>query len=144
MLEITVTINCPDLVQAATLLGAALLSKVEQIPHDTDLNTLKPGTYVQDPAPAPAPTPEAQKPVTVTVPVSVSGSSHAVTVPVSAPAYTLPQIATAGAQLMSKDPSLQQPLLELLGSYGCKTVSELKPDQLGAFAADLRKMGAQI
>lgn len=131
MLEITVTINCPDLVQAATLLGAALLSKVEQIPHDTDLNTLKPGTYVQDPAPAPAPTPEAQKPVTVTVPVS-------------APAYTLPQIATAGAQLMSKDPSLQQPLLELLGSYGCKTVSELKPDQLGAFAADLRKMGAQI
>ena len=140
MLEITVTINCPDLVQAATLLGAALMSKAEPIPHDADLNALKPGTYVQEPAPAP----EVPKPVTVTVPVSVSGSSHAVTVPVSAPAYTLPQIATAGAQLMSKDPSLQQPLLELLGSYGCKTVSELKPDQLGAFAADLRKMGAQI
>ena len=134
MLEITVTINCPDLVQAATLLGAALMSKVEQIPHDADLNTLKPGTYVQEPAPAP----EAPKPVVV-MPTPV-----APTVPVSAPAYTLPQIATAGAQLMSKDPSLQQPLLELLGSYGCKTVSELKLDQLGAFAADLRKMGAQI
>lgn len=137
MLEITVTINCPDLVQAATLLGAALMSRVEQIPHDVDLNTLKPGTYVQDPAP------EAPKPAAV-MPAPVAPAPAAPTVPVSAPAYTLPQIATAGAQLMSKDPSLQQPLLELLGSYGCKTVSELKPDQLGAFAADLRKMGAQI
>lgn len=139
MLEITVTINCPDLVQAATLLGAALMSRVEQIPHDVNLNTLKPGTYVQEPAPAP----EAPKPAAV-MPTPVAPAPAAPTVPVSAPAYTLPQIATAGAQLMSKDPSLQQPLLELLGSYGCKTVSELKPDQLGAFAADLRKMGAQI
>jgi hypothetical protein len=37
-----------------------------------------------------------------------------------------------------------QQLLELLGRYGVQAVTQLKPEQYGAFATELRALGAQI
>ena len=53
-------------------------------------------------------------------------------------------VATAGAQLLSQQPAMQAQLVALLGKYGAQTVQDIPEAQLGAFAGDLRAMGAQI
>ena len=79
------------------------------------------------PVPAPAPAPAPAAPV-----VPVGG----------APTYTLDQIAKAGASLV--DAGKMEPLLALLGRYGVQAVTQLAPEQYGAFATELRALGAQI
>ena len=61
-----------------------------------------------------------------------------------APTYTLEQVSRAGAELISTDSGKLPQLRELLQKYGVPAVSELKPDQLGSFATELRALGAQI
>lgn len=93
-------------------------------------------------APSPSPTPVTNAPTagpTSTAP----GNNPAPAVPVTgAPAYTLDQISRAGASLV--DAGKMQQLLELLGRYGVQAVTQLKPEQYGAFATELRALGAQI
>lgn len=67
-----------------------------------------------------------------------------VAAPTAAPAFTVEQVAKAGAALLTSKPDLMGPLQELLTKYGVASVKELPADQLGAFAAELRKMGAKI
>ena len=61
-----------------------------------------------------------------------------------APTYTLEQVSRAGAELISADSGKLPQLRDLLQKYGVPAVSELKPDQLGSFATELRALGAQI
>ena len=91
------------------------------------------------------PTPESRK----TLPgrdwqtPAAPGNTSAPTVPVTgAPTYTLDQISRAGASLVAA--GKMQQLLELLGHYGVQAVTQLKPEQYGAFATELRGQGAQI
>lgn len=64
-------------------------------------------------------------------------------VPVAAaPAYTLDQIARAGAALV--DAGKREPLLALLAKYGVQAITQLPPAQYGAFATELRQMGGAI
>jgi hypothetical protein len=58
------------------------------------------------------------------------------------PQYTVDQIMQAGATLM--DAGKVQELMNLLHSFGVNAVMDLKPEQLGAFATEMRKLGAQI
>ncbi len=58
------------------------------------------------------------------------------------PAYTLDQISRAGVSLV--DAGKMQQLLELLGRYGVQAITQLQPEQYGAFATELRGLGAQI
>ena len=60
----------------------------------------------------------------------------------SAPQYTVDQIMNAGAALM--DAGKIEDLMNLLHSFGVQAVMELKPEQLGAFATEMRKLGAAI
>lgn len=60
----------------------------------------------------------------------------------AAPAYTHEQIMTAGAAVV--DAGKMQDLLALLTKYGVQAVTQLAAEQLGAFAADLRGLDAQI
>lgn len=93
-------------------------------------------------APSPSPTPVTNAPSAG--PTSAApGNTPAPAVPVTgAPAYTLDQISRAGASLV--DAGKMQQLLELLGRYGVQAVTQLKPEQYGAFATELRALGAQI
>jgi len=64
-------------------------------------------------------------------------------VPVApAPTYNRDQIMTAGAALI--DAGKINELMGLLNAFGVQAVTQLKQDQLGAFATELRKLGAQI
>lgn len=73
-------------------------------------------------------------------------SPTAVTPPVvptaAAPTYNRDQIMTAGAALI--DAGKIAELTGLLNAFGVQAVTQLKQEQLGAFATELRKLGAQI
>ena len=60
----------------------------------------------------------------------------------AAPTYTLDQLARAGATLAQSGKMEQA--LALLAKYGIQTVNQLKPEQYGAFATELRLLGAQV
>ena len=93
-----------------------------------------PGTVIPVAVSAPA----APAPVPVPVPVAPPPA-----VPVTAaPAYSRDQIMTAGATLI--DAGKMGALQTLLNTFGVQAVTQLKDDQLGAFATELRKLGAQI
>ena len=145
-LTMTIQIEAPDLVAALTQLAAAIH------PSAQTLNIPQP----QVPAPAapvpvavaaPAPVPVAPQPP-VTGPVvppapAVPAAPPAPAVPVAgAPAYTLDQLAKAGAALV--DAGKMESLMALLAKYGVQAVTQLPPAQYGAFATELRALGAQI
>lgn len=152
MMEMKIKIEVPDLAAAICKLAAAITPP--------DINTLTPdeprGIPAAAPvapvaAPAPAapvnPTPAPAAPVAPTAPVPTEQPAAPVAqapaaVPVTAPTYTLDQIARAGASLV--DAGKMEQLLALLARYGVAAVTQLQPDQFGVFATELRALGAQI
>lgn len=127
MLEITVTVQAPELAGAMLSLAAAMSGAA--LPTSAPARAQLPSAAPAKPAtPAPAPV---QPPVAPPV------------VPVAAaPAYTRDQIMTAGAALI--DAGKINELMGLLNAFGVQAVTQLKQEQLGSFATELRKLGAQI
>lgn len=60
------------------------------------------------------------------------------------PVPTLDEIAAAGARLLDADAGKMMPLLDLLKKHSVQAITQLKPEQLGPFAAELRELGAEI
>lgn len=166
MMEMKITVEAPDLAASILKLAEAIASGPDPallIPDEPLPVSAYPATPVAahvspapvNPTPGPAPTTAAPvaapspSPTPVTNaptagPTSAApGNTPAPAVPVTgAPAYTLDQISRAGASLV--DAGKMQQLLELLGRYGVQAVTQLKPEQYGAFATELRALGAQI
>lgn len=86
------------------------------------------------PLPAPEPVPVPVAPMPAPEPVA----------PVPAPAtnITLQQIARAGASLVDRGKKAE--VIGVLRRYGVQAVTQLKPEQFGQFAGELRALGAQI
>ena len=171
MMEMKITVEAPDLAASILKLAEAIASGPDPDILTPDV-PLPVASYPTAPAPAPAPAaPVSPAPVTPTqtpapttaapvvapspspTPVTnaptagptsaAPGNTPAPAVPVAgAPTYTLDQISRAGASLV--DAGKMQQLLELLGRYGVQAVTQLKPEQYGAFATELRALGAQI
>lgn len=91
-----------------------------------------PTAFNPAPAPVAAPAPTAAPPV----------APAPAAVPPAAPTYTLDALARAGATLAQS--GKMEAALALLARYGVQTVNQLKPEQYGAFATELRALGAQI
>lgn len=144
MMEMKIKIDVPELVAAVEKLAAAIDKTALNItvPNEGTLNFNMPaGNAPVAPAPvqtAPTPAPVAAPPVTP----MPTAAAPAPAVPVTAPTYTLDQIAKAGANLV--DAGKMEQLLALLTKYGVQAVTQLTPDQYGAFATELRALGAQI
>lgn len=100
------------------------------------------------PDPEPEKTPEAvAMPEVVPVPVQspqpqTAATPQVGTVPTEAVSYTQNDLALAASQLM--DAGKQPELLDLLQKFGVPSLVGLKTEQYGAFAAELRNMGAKI
>lgn len=151
MLEINITVGCPDLVRAATILATAIGSAKISEPAATST-----AAAVADPssvlsAGQVAPTNSVIANPTIGSPSTTSpGSCPSSTIPAGnvplaqAPSFTLEQVSKAGADLITAQPARMQELMGLLAQFGVQTVNALRPDQLGAFATALRGMGAQI
>lgn len=125
MMEMTIKIEAPDLVAAVEKLAAAIA------PHKATTALVPPVV----PAPVSTPVQTAQS-------VDNSSAEPIPVVPVSAPTYTMDQIAKAGACLV--DAGKMNDLLALLGKYSVQAVTQIKPEQYGAFVTELRALGAQI
>lgn len=163
MFEINVTVNATELAEAMNNLAAALKgAKAEPAtgkgskPNKADkpapvppADYMPPTDTAQAPAPAPAsapavtPTPAPAAPAAPAAPVTPAAPTAPAPVPVTpAPTYNRDQIMTAGAALI--DAGKINELMGLLNAFGVQAVTQLKQDQLGAFATELRKLGAQI
>ena len=101
-----------------------------------------------NPTPAPTPVNPAPAPVAaapVAGPqVTAPGNTPAAAPVAAAPTYTVEQIGKAGADLVSQDAAKMPGLLALLQKYGVQAITQLKPEQLGAFATELRGLGAKL
>lgn len=159
MMEMKIKIDVPELVAAVEKLAAAIDKTALNItvPNEGTLNFNMPAgnapaapvpvqtasvptpAPVAAPAPAPAPAPTPAAPPVTPMPTA---AAPAPAVPVTAPTYTLDQIAKAGANLV--DAGKMEQLLTLLTKYSVQAVTQLTPDQYGAFATELRALGAQI
>lgn len=154
MFEINVTVNAPELAEALNNLAAALkgakpepaaskAGKADKPAPVPPADYMPPADTAPAPAaPAPAVTP-APAPAPAPVQAPVTPAPAPAPVPVApAPTYSRDQIMTAGAALI--DAGKINELMGLLNSFGVQAVTQLKQDQLGAFATELRKLGAQI
>lgn len=152
MFEVKVTVEIPALDRlAGALMARAKETSTAQQPAPAPVAPAVPTTApVQQPAPA-APV------VQTAVPVQAPAAVHTAPVqaqpapiqppmpqvPVAAPtAYTIEQLMNAAAALAAG--GRRPDLLALLGKYGVQALTQLSPDQYGAFATDLRGLGAKI
>ena len=156
-MEITVTVNAPELAGAITKLalaieGAATFKNGEVvIPAGTTATVAGVEQAAPTPAPQPiAPAPQAvqetpQPPVPQTPAPQVATPAPQTAPTVSQPqqkALTLNDIATVGAGLV--DQGKMQQVIGLLGKYGVQAITQLQPTQFDAFAGELRALGATI
>ena len=145
MLEMIVKIEAPELAASINKLADAISGHAPA----ASMATVGPA-LVAAPVEAPAPVNPAHAPVGMTAPAqpvgptsAAPGNTAAPAVPVSsAPNYTLDQISRAGASLV--DAGKMQQLLQLLSRYGVQAITQIQPEQYGAFATELRALGAQI
>lgn len=160
-MEITVTVNAPELAGAITKLALAIegaslnknggvtipagttatVQSVEQVVQPTTVTPVAP----QQTAPAPQPQaqtiPMPQPTAPVPQPQAPTPAQQTTAQP-QQKALTLNDIATAGAGLV--DQGKMQQVIELLGKYGVQAITQLQPTQFDAFAGELRALGAAI
>ncbi len=138
MTEFNIKISAPELTTALAALADAIknaalfTSNVGDIPFP--LNPEPPATPNSQDILAPQPVPA--------VP-DIPATTVASAVPIaSAPTYSHGQLQIAGAALI--DAGKMSELVGLLNTFGVQAVTQLGQEQLGAFATELRKLGAQI
>ena len=161
-LAIDININAPALVGALERLTVALgkpvtlEAKPMPVPQPVQTAPVTPAPAAaampqQEPAqPAavpvtPAPVQTAAAPVAPAPVQTAAPQAPVQAAPAAAPTtktYTMDEIAKAAADFMS--PATIPQLQALLASFGVNGLPDLPADKLGAFAAELRKMGAKI
>ena len=146
MMEVTITINVPGLMELANALnGLASVKKGIQpepavsAPVNQPVSTL-PSAPIQQTVPVKVPTtplatPQAATQVPQAAPIPQP-------VPTSTVSYMADDLARAAMTLM--DAGKQPQLIQLLNSFGVDSLPALAPEQYGPFATALRGMGAQI
>lgn len=130
MLEMKITELTNAINSLAVALGAA---------RDTSSASAAPTPAAVPCVPEQTAPPVAAAPVVPTVSAAVP---VAPAVPTAAPQYTLDQLAMAGATLV--DAGKLEALQALLARYNVLAITQLAPDQYGAFATEMRALGAQL
>lgn len=132
-MDITVTVNAPEIVGAITKLAlaieGAILNKNSEATIPAGATTTVQST-------------EQIVPSHPAAPVVPQKKAPAPQPPAQQKALTLNDIATAGAGLV--DQGKMQQVIELLGKYGVQAITQLQPTQFDAFAGELRALGAAI
>ena len=139
MLEARLTIEAPELAAAIGKLAQAIVLGHTGAPsvhasqsEPAQAAAAAPTAHTAAQAPAPGPQ------------VTHLGNVPTVAPVAAAPTYTMEQIGKAGADLATQTPGKMPELLALLQKYGVRAITELRPEQLGAFATELRGLGARL
>ena len=93
--------------------------------------------------PTTAPMPESTTPTWTPGGGATDDSTPQTAVPTEAKSYTADELQKAAIGLMDKGVSMDD-IAALLGKHGVSSLPELTPDKFGAFALDLRQLGADI
>lgn len=158
MIEAKLTVECPGLINAIENLAAALLdgkaianilaagrAKRANEPTPVQPQWAPPPTTPAQFSAQTAPVPPPPQAVPAPAPVAPPLTTQPMPVPTApAPAYTLDQLMNAGAALASTSPENAQKAMGLLAQFGVQSVTELRSEQVGAFATALRGLGARI
>lgn len=95
-------------------------------------------------SPTSAPAPAVTAPSQTGVPTSATNITQTAPVaPAAVPTYTEDGLARAAAPLMGNASDMQM-LCNLLAQFGVQTLRQLPKDKYGAFATELRRLGANI
>lgn len=170
-MDINVTIKCPDLPLAAAALAkaisglaapAVLTPKADIDPEAVNAAMQAAPAQIMTPQPTVAPTnptpamppddavnasapAQTNAPAPTAVPAATAYPSSPTAVPTtSAPQITGDMVAKAGADLIAANPAAFGPLNSLLQKYGVSCAQELRPDQIGPFATEMRALGAKL
>lgn len=145
MLEIKVTVEIPGLPESVNALAQAIAGKA--IPAQS-CDAAKPievkapeaaQTANYTAAPVTAAVPAAATAVTATAPATAPAAAPAAS---ATPTITIEKISLAGAALASA--GRMGDLMAIVAKHGVQALTQLKPEQYEAVAADLRALGAQI
>lgn len=138
MLEIKVTVDFPGLPEALTALADALGKRAET----DEVKEVEAAAAANPTAPAQAASTTvtaAPTPAQPTAPTTAAPTAPAVR---AEDTYTLDALSRAGAALV--DAGMMPQLLDLLTKYGVRAVVQLPKEQYGAFADELKALGAQL
>lgn len=147
LVEVKILIVAPELTSAINNLVAAINSKASQAQSVSASQSGVSAPVTVAPSVSSATQIQAAS-AQPSIPVTPAASVPQPAIPVAsvplanAPQFTVDQIMAAGATLM--DAGKVDDLLNLLHSFGVQAVMDLKPEQLGAFATEMRKLGAAI
>ena len=142
-MDVNITINAsPELIEAIKTISNALVSAGIIMAEAKGVTTHlapahMPELHIQAPAYTAAPAPIAP-PIQMQAPVQAPPA----TVPTATQTYSMEQLAVAATQLM--DAGRRTDLIRLLNSFGVQALTDLPKEQYGAFATQLRAMGAKI
>lgn len=145
MFEAKITIDAPELSAAINILAKALVSNAnattylaEGVTKNIAPKFTKANSATVQPAITDAPTEVEQTP---TAPVQEAAKAT----PTGAKAekmYTLDDLSRAGAELIDQGKMPQ--LIDLLKKNGVQAITQLKPEQYNAVAAELNALGANL
>lgn len=138
MLEIRVTVDFPGLPEALTALADALGKRAET----DEVKEVEAAAAANPTAPAQAASTTvtaAPTPAQPTAPTTAAPTASAVR---AEDTYTIDALSRAGAALV--DAGMMPQLLDLLTKYGVRAVVQLPKEQYGAFADELKALGAQL
>jgi hypothetical protein len=134
MITLNITAETPD--EIVEKLKGLLAHVVQFVPHPQP---------IQNPAPAITTQPAAPVFTAPAAPVAPMAPPSPPPVPTAAaPAFTLDQIMRAGSDLLTARPDLMPQLMAMPAKYAVQTLAQLKPEQFGAVATELRQLGAKI
>lgn len=153
MLEATlkVIISAPELTAALLALAGASAGNrgmPAAAPASAPAAVVPAPAAVAPATPAPAQTTAASQPAAASIaapaPVPVPQPLAAPVPLAAAPAYTIEQLAHAGADLYMRDPAKGQQAQALLAQFGVQAVTQLPKERYGEFATALRGLGANL
>lgn len=144
MFEIKVFVDCPALEKLAAAISGP--NKPGGMPAwcDAVVTDAQEKTTANAPAPAPVSPVQAAAPSPAPATASVPTAPPVMPPVAPAPAYTMEQVGKAGADLVAANPGMMPTLMGLMQKYGVTMVTDLKPEQLGPFATELRALGGKI
>ena len=146
MNNLTLTLECPELTAAILRLSEAMKGAAASDVTAEALSQppVPPATPTSPAAPVTAVIPQVPSQQTYTVPTTPAApvTQPPIAVPTAAPAYTLDLLAPAAARMV--EAGKQDQIVALLAKFGVQALTQLPAEQYGAFATELRQLGAQI
>lgn len=140
-IEVTKNGTLKALAESIKSHGKASAESAEELPQAPSMDCAS-STPVE--IPTQAPMPESTTPTWTAGGGATDDSAPQTTaVPTEAKSYTADELQKAAIGLMDKGVSMDD-IAALLGKHGVSSLPELTPDKFGAFALELRQLGADI